>query len=109
MMIGDSVKYVKGIKEGMCSKRHIYKQLIGCNGLLIQQLVAIEELGELQKEIIKDIRGEGNLNHLIEEIADAEIVIEQIKSYYNLEDQVKEEKYNKIKRIIREYPINMEG
>ena len=39
----------------------------------------IEELSELQKEVCKDLRGHGNQKHIIEEMADVLIMIEQLK------------------------------
>lgn len=90
-------------------KKHIYNSLIAINGLLIQQIVWIEELGELQKEIIKCIRGDQDIEHLAEEMADAEIVIEQLKQYYNLDDKVESYKDEKIKRLLINYPIKMKG
>ena len=41
-----------------------------------QQLVAIEEMSELQKELCKRYRGFENHEHIAEEIADVEIVLE---------------------------------
>jgi len=39
----------------------------------------VEELSELQKELCKMALGQGNLENTIEEIADVEIMIEQMK------------------------------
>ena len=50
-----------------------------------QSVVAIEELGELQKELCKMLRGLGNLEHLAEEIADVEIMLCQIKELYDID------------------------
>lgn len=44
-----------------------------------QYTVAIEELSELIKELTKAIRGKVAYAHICEEIADVEIVLEQIK------------------------------
>ena len=53
----------------------------------IQQIyVAIEELSELQKEICKALRNQDNTNYdnLVEELADVEIMLEQIKIYFEI-------------------------
>ena len=50
-----------------------------------QMFVAIEEFSELQKEICKYLRGECNMNNLIEEVADSEIMLEQIKLFFNID------------------------
>lgn len=49
-----------------------------------QMIIAIEELAELQKEISKKLRGNGDNNHLCEEIADVMFCLEQIIAYYDL-------------------------
>ena len=64
-----------------------------------QIIVAIEELSELQKELCKYLRDKYNEENLIEEIADVEIVLEQIKLYFNLDqNDINEEKNKKIER-----------
>lgn len=47
-----------------------------------QKVVAMEEMSELIKAISKDIRGQGDRNNLIEEIADVYIMLEQLKEMY---------------------------
>ena len=44
-----------------------------------QALILVEECAELQKELVKFIRGKVNWAHLAEEIMDVEIVLEQLK------------------------------
>ena len=64
-----------------------------------QLVVALEELSECQKEICKTMRGETNLDHLAEEIADATIMLEQIRLIFNLNDLVCEKMDQKVKRL----------
>lgn len=59
--------------------RQIGQQLINKFGAEHQIIIAIEELSELQKELCKLLRHEPNGSHLMEEIADVEIVLEQLK------------------------------
>lgn len=68
-------------------------------GKAIQLVVALEELSECQKEICKTMRGETNMNHLAEEIADATIMLEQVRLIFNLNDLVCEKMDEKIKRL----------
>ena len=44
-----------------------------------QALILVEECAELQKELVKFIRDKGDWAHLAEEMADVEIVLEQMK------------------------------
>lgn len=76
----------------------IYKELIEKYGEK-QLIVAIEELSELQKEVCKHLRGKGNREHIIEEIADVEIMLEQLKYYFSISyEEVDEIKKYKLER-----------
>ena len=57
----------------------LYKKLRKLNGENHQRAVACEELAELTKELLKVIRGKGVNMRVCEEIADVEIVMEQLK------------------------------
>lgn len=51
-----------------------------------QTIVAMEECAELIKECSKMLRGQGNIDHLIEEIADVMICIEELEVMYNIDN-----------------------
>lgn len=68
-------------------------------GIDMQRAVAIEEMSELTKELIKDKRGIGDVSHIAEEIADVTIMLEQLKLYYSIESEVEIYKQEKIKRL----------
>lgn len=60
-------------------------------------VVAMEELSELQKEISKALRDKADINHITEEIADVEIVIEKLKKQFNISDS-NIEKWKQLKK-----------
>lgn len=62
----------------------IYKQAIETYGVRAQKLMAIEEMSELTKEICKDFRGKLNREHLIEEMADVTIMLDQMLLIYEI-------------------------
>ena len=64
-----------------------------------QLIVAVEELSECQKEICKILRGGDDYRHLAEEIADATIMLEQIRLMFNINDCVCNFMDEKIKRL----------
>lgn len=64
-----------------------------------QLIVAIEELSECQKEICKILRGGEDYRHLAEEVADATIMLEQIRLMFNINDYVCNFMDEKIKRL----------
>ena len=78
----------------------VYYKAIMTYGIRAQSVVAIEELSELTKEITKQLRGIGNKDHLTEEIADVEIMLEQLKMMYDIYDgDVDGYKKRKIERL----------
>lgn len=64
-----------------------------------QLIVAIEELSECQKEICKILRGGEDFLNLAEEVADATIMLEQIRLMFNINDCVCNFMDEKIKRL----------
>ena len=64
-----------------------------------QLIVAVEELSECQKEICKILRGGEDYRHLAEEVADATIMLEQIRMMFNINDRVCEFMDEKIERL----------
>ena len=57
------------------------------HGITTQSVVCIEEMAELQKEISKFIRGKGNKDNLIEEMADVYICLNMLAKMYGVTDQ----------------------
>ena len=79
-------------------------------GIDIQQIVAMEELGELIQAISKIARWECNqledvetlsdyIDNLAEEIADVEIMLEQLKQCYGCHIQADDYKRRKIEKL----------
>lgn len=81
----------------------IYKRLREQNGDTAQLVVAIEELSELIKEITKCLRNKGNIDHLAEEVADVEIMVEQVKLIFNVQDKVEAARQIKLQRLENGY------
>lgn len=84
----------------------VYLEAIKTFGALPQMVIVMEECSELQKEISKIIREKGSLENLAEEIADVEIMLEQLKLIFTLHDKVttkKGEKIERLKGIIEKY------
>ena len=76
----------------------LYEKLINEYGDL-QVVVAIEELGELQKELCKSLRGKDNKDKIIEEMADVYIMLDQLKLIFEISNPViRAEKQKKLLR-----------
>lgn len=77
---------MKGVRK-MISRKEIidtYKQAIKTYGEHAQKLMAIEEMSELTKEICKDFRWKLDREHLIEEMADVLIMLDQMLILYKI-------------------------
>jgi len=71
-------------------------------GRALQLLMAIEEMAELAKLIVKEFRhGSSPLlrANLVQEIADVEIMLDQLKVVFNCEYEVVEGRKEKLKRL----------
>ncbi len=75
----------------------------------LQVIVAVEELSELSKELTKYLRHQGNMENIIEEIADVEIMTEQLKQKWNLTGNVVIAKHNKKERMRKRYLEDLES
>jgi len=64
-----------------------------------QTLMMFEEMSELQKELCKHARGKQNRNNIAEEIADVEIMLEQMKTLHGCAKEVKECRREKLLRL----------
>lgn len=62
-------------------------QVIKNYGIHSQTIMLFEEMSELQKEICKLYRKRGTIDHVIEELADVVIMLEQLQLMLNLEEK----------------------
>lgn len=69
-------------------------------GKQAQLLMVLEEMSELQKEILKNInRGKDNLDDIIDETADVEIMLEQMKYIYGIHSEVEKRIPVKLQKV----------
>lgn len=77
----------------------IYTKAIMNFGEKNQMIVAMEECSELIKEISKILRGKGDIEHLAEEMADVDIMIDQLVMIFYCADLVVAKRREKLKRL----------
>jgi len=77
----------------------VCKEAVDKWGVDVQNQVLTEELAELIVEISHLVRGRGSLDKVAEEIADVEIMLQQIKYSYKLQNAVYDWHYKKLKRL----------
>lgn len=66
-------------------KFEFIKSTTKLHGKRTKLIVAIEELSELTKELTKDLRGEGDRDHIIEEICDVDLMLSQLYWIYKVQ------------------------
>lgn len=88
------------------NRKEIYTAIINKNGLKYQFRKLQEEAAELIAAINHHLEGRNNgLNHLHEEFADVEIMMEQLRPFLN-NHILKQNKEKKIKRLAKRLKLN---
>ncbi len=64
-----------------------------------QLIICMEEMAELTKELSKNLRGHNNLQEIAEEVADVEIMLEQVKLLFDLKEAAADAKEAKLLRL----------
>lgn len=77
----------------------VYTDARSTFGVGMQLIVAVEEMSEVQKEITKALRGNLDRMHLAEEVADATIMLEQLRQIFDINEPVCEMMDSKILRL----------
>lgn len=82
------------------NKEQIYKASIRLWGEPSQVLMAIEEMSELIKELTKWINKRTNIkDKILEEMADVEIMLEQLRVIFDCDSYINEVKILKLQRL----------
>ena len=81
------------------NKRKVLREAIETYGRERQIDMAIEEMSELTKALLKDRRMLGSQQYVAEEIADVLITVEQLIMIYDCEDKVGRATFHKIERL----------
>ena len=86
--------------------RNLLKKAIQVWGKNAQLLMVLEEMSELQKEILKHMnRGKNYSSEIIDETADVEIMLTQLKYIFDIEKAVE----NRIPQKLEKIRVRLEG
>lgn len=77
----------------------IFRAALEAFGAEPQVMMAIEEMSELTKELCKNGRGQENTTHIAEEIADVEIMLQQMEILFDCAGQVEKFRRYKLNRL----------
>ena len=83
----------------MIDLKELYLKNIEAHGKETQLLKLFEEIAELEEAICKHEDGRDSVIHIAEEIADVQIMLEQMIIIYNNEEYVKGWRRDKLERI----------
>lgn len=83
----------------MMDMNEICTQAVKHFGSDSQTLMCIEEMSELQKELCKHSRGRNNCYDIAEEIADVQIMLEQMIILFDCRESVEDWKIAKLFRL----------
>lgn len=92
------------LDEDNTTNTQILSAAIELWGVEMQKIIAMEECGELIQALCKDLRGNSNMNNIVEEIADVKICIDSLELIYmdadtTFVDRVKMQKQRKMSRV----------
>lgn len=82
-------------------RRDAYAAAVSTYGKHSQLIMTMEEMAELTKELSKNIRGGKNITAISEEIADVEIMLEQLKIIFHNRAEVDRLRSEKLNRLIK--------
>ena len=81
------------------SEAEVLQRALDTYGSTLQIAMVFEEMSELQKELCKYLRGKYSPENIAEEIADVEIMLEQMKMLFFCADDVRNERRRKVERL----------
>lgn len=81
------------------NEAEVLQRALDTYGSVPQITMVFEEMSELQKELCKYLRGKRSPASIAEEIADVEIMLEQMKMLFCCTDDVRNERRRKVERL----------
>lgn len=79
---------------------NLWRIIAHFGGYAHQKEKAIEELSELQQALARDLQGEGDRANIVEEIADALVMIAQLVLIYGIHREVERAADEKVNRTL---------
>lgn len=81
------------------NETEVLQRALDTYGSLPQIVMVFEEMSELQKELCKYLRGKYSPASIAEEIADVEIMLEQMKMLFCCTEDVRSVRKRKVERL----------
>ena len=80
-------------------EKKVFRDALTTFGMRSQIELLFEEMAELQKEFCKFLRGKSNYDQISEEMADVEIMLDQMRRALGNEDDVQKWREKKVERL----------
>ena len=94
------IRFVASEENGFAPERNkTLEMALETFGGRMQIVVAIEEASELQKELCKSLRGRATVANIAEEIADVQIMLEQMIMLFECQNSVEMFRQEKLQRL----------
>ena len=97
--IWERLKAFEDLEERKEADKQIFRKALDTFGAEAQTRMVFEEFAELQKELCKNARGKDNRTEIAEEIADVQIMLEQMILLYDCECAVQLFRAQKVLRL----------
>ena len=79
------------------NREEILRKAIETYGKDSQAKMMIEEMSELTKELCKLFRGEGDTGHILQEMADVQIMLDQMRMIFGGTSELEKAKVERLK------------
>lgn len=82
-------------------RKAVLRKAIDTYGEESQAKMMIEEMSELTKELCKLFRGEGDTGHILEEMADVQIMLDQMRMIFGDTSEQEKAKVERLERRLK--------
>lgn len=79
----------------------LYQEAVKLWGFDSQVQMMIEEMAELTTALCHVLRAKGSIENVVEEIADVEIMLEQMKVIFPSIERIKKEKLKRLENLLK--------
>ena len=107
--VWECLKAYEDAEERAEEDRRIFRRALYTFGPAAQTRMVFEEMSELQKELYKHSRGKDNRREIAEEIADVQIMLEQMIICHNCADEVRRFREAKVLRLAEKLQEEADG
>ena len=80
-------------------EKKVFRDALLAFGMRSRIELLFEEMSELQKEFCKFLRGKSNFDQISEEMADVEIMLDQLRLFLGNDEEIQDWRKRKVERL----------